>query len=65
VLAGHPLGVDEGHGAGLDGNGLDGVEDFARSVGEVDGEGDGCGFHPGLGAGNNGGSAERGQRDET
>ena len=51
VLAGDPFGVDEGEGSGLDGDGFDRVEDFAGSVGEVDGEGDGCGL---------GGCGERG-----
>ena len=60
MLAGDPLGIDEGEGAGLDGDGFGGVEDFAGGVGEVDGEGDGCG----LGAGGEGGGAEGGQGDE-
>ena len=36
VLAGDPLGIDDGERAGGDGHGLGGVEDFAGGVGEVD-----------------------------
>ncbi len=43
VLAGNPLRVDQGQRAGLDGDGLGGVEDFAGGVGEVDREGNGGG----------------------
>ena len=60
VLAWDPLRVDEGEEAGLDGDDFGGVEDFAGSVGEVDGEGDGCGLS-GYGKG---GGAEGGQGDE-
>src|SRR5581483_4897438 len=41
VLAGNPLGVNERHRAGLHRHRLPGVEDLARSIGEVDGESDG------------------------
>ena len=60
VLAGDPLRVDEGEGAGLDGDGLGGVEDLARSVGKVDGERNGRS----LGAGSECGGAQGGQGKE-
>ena len=57
VLAGDPLGVVEGEGSGVDGDGFADVEDFFGGVGGVDGEGDG-GLGEGCGGDEGGEKAE-------